>query len=151
MPPDREQGPAPAAGTLCSVPTRILLVEDDAASRDAISSLLRDFSFDVVCASDGAEALRAAGGAPPDAIVLDLLMPVMTGFEFLERKRLDARLAGTPVVLMTSATPVGAAVRGIALPPGVRLLVKPFEAQELLVAVRKALGGAGPSRHAAPG
>lgn len=118
---------------------RILLVEDDAASRDAMSALLRDFSFDVECVADGAEALRVAHASPPDAILLDLVLPQMTGFEFLERKRKDERIAGTPVVLMTSHTPVGAAVRGVPVPEGIPILLKPFEPKELVATLQRAL------------
>lgn len=130
------------------MPPRILLVEDDLASRDAMSALLRDFAFDVECAADGAEALRAARTTPPDAILLDLVMPVMTGFEFLARRGEDARLAATPVVLMTSHTPVGMAVRGVRVPAGIPILVKPFAPEDLVSTLRRAVRarGTGPGR-----
>ena len=124
-----------------SLGQRILLVEDDPESREAVAAALRDHSYEVVCARDGAEALGLASRIEADAILLDLVLPVMTGFEFLERRNLEPALARTPVILMTSFTPEGGMLRGHHLPDDVRVLLKPFAATDLVAVVRSALGG----------
>ncbi len=63
----------------------ILVVEDDPALSDAFSIVLRKEGYEVVVAFNGKEALQKVEGAMPDLILLDLLMPIMGGKEFLEK------------------------------------------------------------------
>lgn len=118
---------------------RVLVVEDDPDNRDALATVLRDNAFDVECARDGAEGLRVARAWGPDLVLLDVVMPVMNGFEFLERTASDSRLARTPVVVMTGFSSDGAMMRSGRVPRGVPVLSKPFEEAELLAAIEGAL------------
>jgi CheY-like chemotaxis protein len=59
--------------------TRVLVVDDDASIRSVVSELLQDEGYVVDTAEDGAQALRRARDAPPEAILLDLMMPVLDG------------------------------------------------------------------------
>ncbi len=78
----------------------ILVVEDDAETRDAMRSLLELHGYTVITAADGIEALeRLRGGLRPSLILLDLMMPGMDGFEFVNEKRQDPRLSPIPVVI----------------------------------------------------
>ena len=75
---------------------RILVVEDDDANREFLRALLESESFCVVTARDGAEALEwLRGHSPPDLVLLDLEMPRMNGWEFLQAAERAALLRGT--------------------------------------------------------
>ena len=102
----------------------ILVVEDDASIRSIFATALRDEGYRVETAVDGHDAL-AQLGCVPDLITLDLTMPSMDGYEFLQRLRLLPLNALTPVLVVSATaagrTPVGA--QGI--------LEKPFEIEAL--------------------
>ena len=68
-----------------------------------LTILLEGEGFDVAAAANGAEALRVLNETRPSVILLDLMMPVMTGDEFRERQLADARFAHVPVICMTAA------------------------------------------------
>jgi CheY-like chemotaxis protein len=81
---------------------RILVVEDNADSRDILAKLLRMSGFDVICASDGASGFEAARKQVPDLIITDINMPGMDGLELLRRVRLDPRFEATSVLVVTA-------------------------------------------------
>jgi len=72
----------------------ILLVEDDPDARDEMAWVLRREGYEVVAAADGQEALEVVRRETPALILLDLMMPVMDGFEFRVRQMQDPALAG---------------------------------------------------------
>jgi two-component system, OmpR family, response regulator CpxR len=84
----------------------VLLVEDDADIRDSLQDILEEEGFDVVPASNGKQAIdfltmnEPAGAA---LVILDLLMPMVTGWEVLERMTTDPRLADIPVLVLSAA------------------------------------------------
>ena len=81
---------------------RVLIVEDDAETREGIDALLREEGLAVETACNGNEALAyLKSGEQPLLILLDLSMPGMTGWEFRRRQRADPSLAEIPVVIMT--------------------------------------------------
>jgi CheY-like chemotaxis protein len=82
----------------------ILVVEDDADISDVVATSLEDQGYEVVLAANGQEALdKLRDGSPtPDLILLDLMMPVMDGFEFREEQRSDPAIASIPVVLFSA-------------------------------------------------
>ncbi len=80
---------------------RLLVVEDDAAERTSIESLLGHDDIDITIACSGSDALGAMRESPPDCVVLDLRLPDMSGFEVLERMRDDPRLCDLPVIVFT--------------------------------------------------
>ncbi len=82
---------------------RVLLVEDDPDLRDALVDGLRERSYQVVAVANGREALEALRGQGSDVVVLDLMMPVMDGWEFRVAQKRDPELAGTPVVAVSAA------------------------------------------------
>ena len=110
----------------------ILLVEDDAAIRDAVAECLETEGYRVHAAGDGAEALTwLARGEQPALIVLDLVMPVMNGAELLAQVRADPALERVPTLLMTAAIVAGTTP----LPAADATLVKPFDLDQLLGAI----------------
>lgn len=83
---------------------RILVVDDDTELRRSLAEVLTDAGYDVSCATNGEEALRAlAVGREPNAILLDLAMPVMDGWTFRSRQRSDPRLAHIPTVVISAS------------------------------------------------
>jgi signal transduction histidine kinase/DNA-binding response OmpR family regulator/HAMP domain-containing protein len=80
----------------------VLVVDDEAASLKVMSATLRQLGYNTICESNGESALETAIATQPSAIVLDLIMPVMTGFEFLDRLRADPAGRNVPVIVWTS-------------------------------------------------
>jgi CheY-like chemotaxis protein len=95
---------ARAQGSPCypRPPVKVLLADDDALIRSLVSDLLADLGHAVVVAADGAEAVTLSAREPPDVLVLDLLMPRLSGLDALRAMR-DAGVAA-PAVLLTAIT-----------------------------------------------
>jgi CheY-like chemotaxis protein len=79
----------------------VLIVEDDAEGRERLLERIQQAGLVAVAAPDGVEGLRLARERSPRLILLDLEMPVMNGWQFLERRRVDPALARIPVVVLT--------------------------------------------------
>ena len=116
---------------------QILVVEDDAAIRALVSEVLRDDGYDVSEASNGVEALEYVDGHHPDLIVLDLMMPVMDGWTFVEECRRTRRCSEVPIVV-TSASHDLPKTADRLRSYGVRTcLAKPFDVDGLLALVER--------------
>jgi len=115
---------------------RVLVVEDDGAVRRAVERALSFEGYDVVTARDGAEALAIVLNDSIEAIVLDVMMPIVDGLEACRRIR--ARGDTTPILILTARTEVSDRVAG--LDAGADdYLVKPFALEELLARLRALL------------
>ena len=113
----------------------VLVVEDDASNREVIMEVLLAEGYSVAGAEDGADALRwLADRPPPSLILLDLMMPVMNGWEFRSAQRADPRIAAIPVVLVSAGAFTGEAAEGFGAIASVR---KPVRLDELLATVRR--------------
>ena len=85
-------------------PRRLLLIDDDQDLRESMTDALQGSGFVVSSAANGQEALDLlASGDPPDVILLDLLMPVMNGWQFCEERKRDPRWAEIPIIAMSAA------------------------------------------------
>jgi CheY-like chemotaxis protein len=92
------------AGESITANAQILVVDDDTLIRDSLSDLLRAAGFQVATAQHGGDALAYLRENPlPRVIILDLMMPVMDGWEFRLRQREDPRLAQIPVIVLSAA------------------------------------------------
>jgi PAS domain S-box-containing protein len=80
----------------------ILIVEDDPDSRDFVGRRLRDWGWHVTWAANGEQGLQKISEQVPSLIILDLMMPGMDGFEFLERLRMEEKWQGIPVVILSA-------------------------------------------------
>ncbi|GAA1863549.1 response regulator transcription factor [Actinomadura bangladeshensis] len=117
-------------------PARILVVDDEPAVRESLTSSLEFEGYRVQDAADGALALQQVESRPPDLVVLDVLMPRMDGLTTC--RRLRALGATMPVLMLTARDMVGDRVTG--LDAGADdYLAKPFELDELLARVRALL------------
>jgi CheY-like chemotaxis protein len=105
----------------------ILVVEDEPGAREALHEFLQTFGFTVVCAENGQAALDeiTSRALTPSLILLDLVMPVIDGNDFLKQVRQDEWLRDVPLVLTTAHPPERS--------PGVtEIVVKPIRPERLL-------------------
>jgi CheY-like chemotaxis protein len=113
----------------------VLIVDDEADIREMLAEFLHSAGFAVAVAENGEQALLVLAGKPTDAIVLDLMMPVMDGLTFRRHQRSDPQLALIPVILVTAA----------ALPrsdiESEEVMQKPIEIHALLARLRELCGG----------
>jgi len=115
---------------------RILLVEDDRAVREAVDRALTFEGYEVITARDGSEGLAAVLNEEPDAVILDVMMPIVDGLE--AARRIRSRGIDVPILMLTARETVADRVAG--LDAGADdYLVKPFALEELLARLRALL------------
>jgi diguanylate cyclase (GGDEF)-like protein len=110
---------------------RVLIVEDDPVVADLLRSVLERAGYEVIVFGDGVEALEWAFHERPDAIVLDVALPTIDGFEVLRRIRRDHRTMFAVVVLLTGMSGAAERAYGWDLEPD-DYLVKPFDPDDLV-------------------
>ena len=121
---------------------RLLIVDDDPVQRKLAMFRLGRLGFDVVAAADGAEGLDLALAHPPDAIVTDLLMPKVDGFELCSRLRAEASFPQIPIILLTNSY-LEESDRALAERVGAdAYVIRTPDLHELTVALRSALESA---------
>jgi CheY-like chemotaxis protein len=126
-----------------AVPRRILLVEDDADINATLREMLEEEGYEVIATPNGQAALEALEQLPaPTLVLLDVEMPWMDGFDFLNHLRQDARHAEDPVVVVTASrrTP----------PEAAEVLQKPFDFEVLLAAIQRHCGAQRPTWRVEP-
>jgi len=111
----------------------VLIVDDDPDILDALRQIIEDEGYIVACSTNGEEALRyLRSGHRPRLILLDLMMPVLDGWQFLDARRSDPLLSSIPVVVV-SATAANFQGRGPQDQPEVNaVLSKPVALDRLL-------------------
>jgi two-component system, OmpR family, response regulator MprA len=114
---------------------QILIVDDERPIRDVLADVLSLEGFSVTTAADGVEALAVAYREPPDAVILDLMMPGMDGLTLLRAFRDSPALALVPVIVVSA---VGRELDRAAHLAQARML-KPFDVDELLRLVHSLL------------
>ena len=115
---------------------RVLIIEDEPAQRRILEEMVKRFGFEVMTAENGQRALEILSGSQGSTInlaVLDLMMPVMNGWEFLERRRKDDILVTIPVVLVTAVDDTGIG----AVPKVAGIIKKPVNLELLLESVQR--------------
>ncbi len=143
---DRELLP-PGEAPLCNVRARsVLVVEDEAFTRELISTSLRRAGYRVIAVEDGASALRVIRGGAPDIAILDVGLPDMNGWQLCEQVRTSVDL---PVLFLTARRSETDIVRGLRSGAD-DYLVKPFAPAVLAARVEAILRRAGPRTMAQP-
>ena len=117
---------------------RILVVDDEAAIREYETSLLSELGHEVLTAADGAEALRLACERRPHLVLLDIMMPELSGIEVCRQLRADPRTRYTRII-MVSAVDAKRALEESIIAGADDFLAKPVHALELMVRVRSIL------------
>ena len=127
-----------AAVSLAPPPVRgrLLVVDDDPDVRDSLERALRHAGYAVTTAVHGADALDSVARSPVDLIVLDVLMPMVDGFDAC--RRLRERGDATPVLVLTARDAIDDRVTGLEVGAD-DYLVKPFALRELMARVRALL------------
>ena len=125
-------------------PTRLLVVDDEPTILGLLSGSLRFAGYDVVTATSGTEALRAATSQRPDLVLLDVMMPDGDGFDVVRRLRSAGQ--EVPVIFLTARDEVPDRVTGFGI-GGDDYITKPFSLDEVLMRIKAVLRRA---QHAAP-
>ena len=117
---------------------RIIIVEDERDMADLVAARLRKEGYQVDAAYDGAAGLDAVRARPPDLVLLDIMMPVLSGTDVLAEMRRDPRTTGVPVVMMTAKGREADVVAGLKLGAD-DYIVKPFSLAVLVARVEAVL------------
>jgi CheY-like chemotaxis protein len=127
---------------------RVLVVDDEATIRNFLSDALTDAGYQVMTAHDGAEALQSVHQYQPDAVLLDLLMPVADGWGFLRERRVQPDVAIVPVVVFSAAGKES--IRDASALRATAVLTKPLVLDVLVSVLRHVLSDARKYPAAAP-
>ena len=116
----------------------ILVIDDEPAIRDVLAELLRHEGYRVVAASNGARALELVEPERPDVALVDIMMPVLDGHEFVRRLREVPGRGHIPVIMLSAGSRPRPERYSVAA-----FLPKPFDLEEILTTVRRILAGEG--------
>ncbi len=115
---------------------KILIVDDDKTILHILENRLSQAGYEVILAENGEEALRAVSKQVPKLVLLDIIMPVMDGFEVLEKLQAERKTRKLPVIMLTSRSDTQCVARAINM--GARdYVVKPFVPAILLAKVKR--------------
>ncbi len=112
---------------------QVLIVDDDAAILEMIAELLSYEGYIVVTCSEGRQAVAFARTTPPALILLDLMMPEMSGWQVISALRSSPQTLAIPIVLLSARRDLADAARDLKV---TAYLEKPFDLEELLGIVR---------------
>ena len=129
---------ASAAGAATGTPARILVVDDERSITDLVSMALRYEGLEVEVANAGRDALDSMSRFRPQLVVLDVMLPDLSGFEVLERMTRDGIGGRVPVLFLTARDTLDDKLRGFTL-GGDDYMTKPFSIEELIVRIRAIL------------
>lgn len=107
----------------------VLIVEDETELRESLREVMEDEGYAVQVAADGREAMAVLSSMSPCVVILDLIMPIMSGNEVYDAMQADPRLANIPVIVSTS-DPSGS-------PSGVPIMKKPVNIDRLIQLVAR--------------
>jgi two-component system, OmpR family, phosphate regulon response regulator PhoB len=119
--------------------TEILVVEDDKALSNLTCRVLEMYGFSVRAALEGREALRLVEERVPNVVLLDLMLPDISGFEVCEKLKREGRTAEVPVIMVTAMTDEQSRQRGMEA-GAYAYVTKPYDPDHLIEVIRKAAG-----------
>jgi DNA-binding response OmpR family regulator len=118
----------------------ILVIEDEPAVQTLLKKALTSHNFKVTVASDGLDGLMKLETLRPDIMICDVMMPNLDGIEFVKAIKHNTQTQKIPVIFLTAKTDPRSMIEGINV--GARFYVtKPFQIDDLLAKVRRALSG----------
>ena len=117
---------------------QIMVVDDNEQNLELLQAYLEDLDCDIVAATNGPEALEIIAKEAPDIILLDVMMPKMSGFEVCRRLKSDTATANIPIIMVTALNELGDIERGIDSGSD-DFVSKPVNKLELLTRVRTML------------
>ncbi|MCX8036356.1 MAG: response regulator [Candidatus Sumerlaeia bacterium] len=121
------------------VKKRILLADDEEDIKTVVAMFLEAQGYEVITAFDGLDALEKVRTEKPDLILLDIMMPVLDGFEVCKRLKENEDTARIPIVILSAAAHVESVNRG--LKAGAKdYIVKPFEPEKLVEKIEQFIG-----------
>jgi DNA-binding response OmpR family regulator len=120
------------------VRSKILVVDDEPEAVELVEFNLKQAGFSVITAADGAEALQKARATPPDLIVLDLMLPEISGLEVCKMLRRDSATSALPIIMLTAKAAEIDRVLGLELGAD-DYITKPFSPRELVLRIQKLL------------
>jgi len=113
----------------------LLIVDDNPTNLEVLCDFLDEAGFEILVAQDGESAIAKVAISKPDLILLDVMMPVLDGFETCDRLKQDANTRNIPIIFMTALTDPVDKVRGLSL-GAVDYVTKPLQQDEVLARVR---------------
>lgn len=120
------------------MPQTILVAEDQQHIRSLIEYKLKNSGYTVVSAEDGRSALEKAGQILPDLILLDVMMPLLTGFEVLASLKSNEKTRAIPILMVTAQSKEDEVLKGLELGAD-DYITKPFSPNELAARVKNIL------------
>lgn len=124
---------------------RILIVDDEPNIVLSLEYLMKREGWEVATAGDGEAALDAIAGAAPDLVILDVMLPRMSGFEVCRRVRADPRWRTLPILMLTAKGRETEMAKGLDLGANA-YVTKPFSTRELVARIRELLEATGSPR-----
>jgi DNA-binding response OmpR family regulator len=118
---------------------RILIVDDEPSIVVPLEYLMKREGYEVSVAEDGPAALEAIAGGAPDLVILDVMLPRMSGFDVCSRIRADPRLRGLKVLMLTAKGRESEMQKGLELGADA-YVTKPFSTRDLVARIRALLG-----------
>ncbi len=133
-----EGAPPEAPATLKRPYSRVLVVDDDPMNVKLVTAILKKDGYESITAGNGAEALEQARQNRPDLILLDVMMPVMDGYQATRELRQDPQTAGIPIIMITALNGTEDKLKGLACGAD-EFLSKPVNSAELLARTKSML------------
>jgi CheY-like chemotaxis protein len=121
-----------------AAPPRVLIADDNAQGVELLEAYLGDYDYEIRTAADGEETLRLVAQWHPDLILLDIMMPKISGFEVCKRLRADPATRDVAVLMITALDQPSDVERAVEAGTD-DFLTKPINKSELLLRVRSAL------------
>jgi len=119
-------------------PSDVLIVDDNAQNAELLQAYLDDQGYDIRIATDGVDAMEQVAARTPDIVLLDIMMPRMSGFEVCRRLKDDRQTRDIPIVMVTALNELGDVERGIDCGAD-DFLSKPVSKLELITRVKSLL------------
>ena len=119
-------------------PSKVLIVDDNAQNLELLQASLEELDCETVAAYDGPEALDLVAKSPPDLLLLDIMMPKMSGFEVCRRLKSDPKTSAIPIIMVTALNEFGDIERGVESGTD-DFVSKPVNKLELVIRVKTML------------